>query len=252
MACLMAPGGEQAAKAILSTNFRLLGPTHFAILGAVLGFAAVFAIVQRRLGPGFRWLRIGLGSVLLLETALWYGYLARIGQATFPDRLPLELCDVTLFLTIAALLTLSPAVFDLAYYWALAGTSMALLTPDLWEHFPSLSTVQFFFAHGLVVAGVLYLAWSGLARPRPGSVVRALLALNILAAFDALFDWLFKTNYMYLAAKPQNASLLNFLGPWPVYVLSSEGVALVLFLLLYLPFRPRRSESAGRNAQRGS
>ena len=251
MGRLLALGG-QAAGAILSTNFRLLGPTHFAILGAVLGLASVLAIVQRRLGPGFRWLRVGVGSALLVETGLWYGYLARLGQLTFPSHLPLDLCDVTLFLTIAALLTLSPAVFDLAYYWALAGTSMALLTPDLWEHFPSLSTVQFFVAHGLVVAGVLYLAWSGLARPRPGSVVRALLALNLFAAFDAGFDWIFETNYMYLAAKPENASLLNFLGPWPVYILTSEGVALVLFLLLYLPFRPRRWKSAGRNAQRGN
>lgn len=238
MAQYWALGGVRLATTILSTNFRLLGLTHFAILGAVVIIAAVLALVQRRLGSGFRWLRIGLGSILLVETGLWYGYTASLGQLTFPAHLPLDLCDATLFLTIAALLTLSPAIFDLAYYWALAGTSMALLTPDLWEHFPSLSTVQFFFAHGLVVAAVLYLAWSGLARPRPGSAVRALLALNLFAAFDGAFDWIFKTNYMYFAAKPENASLLSVLGPWPLYILAADGVALVLFLLLYLPFLP--------------
>ncbi len=236
MARLMALIGGESEKTHLATNFRLLGATHLAILGGVLLCAAVLALVQRRLGPGFGWLRIGVGSILLVETGLWYGYLARLGQLTFPDHLPLELCDATLYLTIAALLTLSPAVFDLAYYGALGGTSMALLTPDLWERFPSLSTVQFFIAHGLVVAGVLYLAWSGLARPRRGSVARAMLALNVFAAFDGGFDWIFKTNYMYLAAKPENASLLSFLGPWPLYILASEGVALVLFLLLYLPY----------------
>ncbi len=246
MAQLLALNGVGPENAHFSTNFRLLGSTHLAILGAVLLFAAVFAFVQRLLGPGFRWLRIGLGSILLVETGLWYGYLARLRQLTFPDHLPLELCDATLYLTIAALLTLSPAVFDLAYYGALAGTSMALLTPDLWERFPSLSTVQFFFAHGLVVAGVLYLAWSGLARPRRGSVARAMLALNLFAAFDGAFDWIFKTNYMYLAAKPQNASLLNLLGPWPLYILTAEGVALVLFLLLYLPFRSRAPQPVDR------
>jgi uncharacterized membrane protein YwaF len=41
---------------------------------------------------------------------------------------------------------------------------------------------------------------------------------------------------MYLSAKPQNASLLDLLGPWPWYVVASEGVALGGFLLLYLPF----------------
>ena len=242
MALLLAPMGAEPESALLATNFRLLGPAHLAILGAVIVVAAVLAYVQRRLGPGCRWLRIGLGSILLVETCLWYGYLVRIGQETFPTHLPLELCDATLFLTTVALLTLKPMVFDLAYCWALGGTSMALLTPDLWERFPSLSTIQFFFAHGLVVAAVLYLAWSGLARPRRGSALRAFVGLNLFAAFDGAFDWIFKTNYMYLGAKPKNASLLSVLGPWPFYIVAAEGVALMLFLLLCLPFRTRSAD----------
>lgn len=229
------------AVALLSANFRLLGAAHFAILGGILLLAAILAVIQRRLGPACKWLRLALGAILLLETALWYAYLATLGQLTFPAHLPLDLCDATLFLTIATLFTLSPAIFDLAYYGALAGTSMALLTPDLWERFPSLSTDQFFFAHGLVVACILYLVWSRLAHPRSGSVARALLAINIFAAFDALFDWRFHTNYMYLAAKPTNASLLSALGPWPLYILATEFVAFLLFLLLYLPFRRRKN-----------
>jgi uncharacterized membrane protein YwaF len=47
---------------------------------------------------------------------------------------------------------------DLVYYWVLAGSSMELHTPNLWEPFPSFGTVQFFISHGLTVAGVLYLA----------------------------------------------------------------------------------------------
>jgi hypothetical integral membrane protein (TIGR02206 family) len=221
----------------MPTNFHLLGPAHLLILAAVPLFAAILAAVQRRFSPRGKALRLGLAAILLLDSALWYGYLASTGQLTFPGRLPLDLCDVTLFLIVAALFSLHPAIFDLAYYGALAGTSMALLTPNLWDSFPSLSTVQFFVAHGLVVAAALYLAWSGLARPRPGSVGRAMLALNVFAAFDGSFDWVFKTNYMYLRAKPENLSLLSFLGPWPWYIVASEAVAFGLFLLLYLPFR---------------
>lgn len=225
----------------MATNFQLLGVTHLAILGAIVLLAALLAAVERRLSHGGKGLRLGLACAILLDTIGWYGYLAWHGQFIFPAQLPLELCDVTLYLTVIALFTLSPAVFDVAYYCALAGTSMALLTPDLWENFPSVSTVQFFVAHGLVVAAVLYLVWSRLARPRRGSVARAMLAVNLLAAFDGAFDWIFKTNYMYLRAKPANASLLDLLGPWPWYIAATEGVAFCLFLLLYLPFR----QSAG-------
>jgi len=135
------------------------------------------------------------------------------------------------------LLTLNRAICDLAYYCALAGASMALLTPNLLEQFPSFLTVQFFVGHGLDVTAALYLVWSKQARPRPGSVGRAMLAINIFAAAIGTFDFIFKTDYMYLRAKPQNVSLLSFLGPWPWYIVATEGVAFGIFLLLYIPFR---------------
>ena len=72
-----------------------------------------------------------------------------------------------------------------------------------------------FIAHGLVVVAVLYLVWSGRAQPRPGSVWRAMVGLNLFAALAGSFNLLFGTNYMYLQAKPQNPSALDLLGPWP-------------------------------------
>jgi hypothetical integral membrane protein (TIGR02206 family) len=221
----------------MTNNFQLLGPAHLVILCAVPLLAGVLAYAQRRLAPGTRWLRLGLATVFLLDTLLYYGNMAAHGQLTFPNHVPLELCDASLFLMIIVLFTLNRAVFDLAYYWALAGASMALLTPNLLEPFPSFGSVQFFIAHGLIVASALYLVWSRQMQPRPGSVARAMVALNIYAAVVGIFDYFFKTDYMYLRAKPQSASLLNVLGPWPWYILATEGVALGLFLLMYLPNR---------------
>ena len=220
----------------MTTNFRLFGPAHLLILGAVPSLAAVLAMIQRKLTPGSRALRIGLATIVLLDAVVYYGYLIVHGQLTFPDHLPLELCDVSLCLVIIALFTLNRVVYDLAYYGALAGATMALLTPNLWEPFPSFSTVQFFVDHGLIVAGALYLVWSKQARPRAGSVARAMLAVNLFAVFVGTFDFLFKTDYMFLRAKPPNTSLLDVLGPWPWYIAVTEVVACGVFLLLYLPF----------------
>lgn len=221
-------------------NFQLFGPVHLAILGSVVCCAAILAVIARRIPGWRRWLRRGLAIALLANSAVWYGYLAARGWLTFPDGLPLELCDATLCLTIIAAFTLNSLAFDLAYYGALAGTSMALLTPDLWEAFPSFSTVQFFVAHGLVVVTVLYMVWSGEARPRKGSIWRAMAALNIFAAQVGLVDLVLRTNYMYLRAKPENASLLDYFGPWPWYIAVSEAFALGLFALLYTPVRSRK------------
>ena len=221
----------------MTSNFQLFGPAHLFILAAVVALAALLAFTHRRRPPQSKAVRLTLAVALFADTAVYYAYLIAHGQLTFPDHLPLELCDASLVLVIVSLFTLNKLVFDLAYYCALAGATMALLTPNVVEHFPSFGSVQFFVAHGLTVAGVLYLVWSGEARPRHWSVARAMLWVNLFAACVGSFDYFFKTNYMYLRAKPQNVSLLSYLGPWPWYLVATEFVALFLFTLLYLPFR---------------
>jgi hypothetical integral membrane protein (TIGR02206 family) len=238
-----APAAAAPRQTLMANNFHLFGTAHIVILVAVVALAALLAWIQRRHLHESKWLRIGLGIFLLADGVGWYVYLAAIGQHVFPWQLPLELCNVVVYLMALVLLRGSPGVFDVAYYWALAGSTMALLTPNLWEHFPSVSTVQFFVAHGLVVSAALYLVWSGQMRPRRGSVLRAMIAVNLLALFDGAFDAVFKTDYMYLRFKPQNVSLLSYLGPWPWYVLAAEPVALGLFLVLYWPFRRRQDRS---------
>lgn len=227
---------------------QLFGPAHLVILLTVPAFAAALAVIQRRLPSGNRVLSRVLGFLFLADAISYDGYLIAKNTPAFPNHLPLELCDASLCLVILSLIIANQTVFDLAYYLSLAGASMALITPNLWEPFPSYGTAQFFAVHGLIVAGVLYPVWSGLARPSPGSVWTAMLGVNIYAGCVGTFDAIFKTNYMYLRAKPANASLLNFLGPWPWYLAGGEVLALVIFQLLYLPFRFRTAARAGMAA----
>ena len=44
---------------------------------------------------------------------------------------------------------------------------------------------------------------------------------------------------LFIAHKPETASLMDILPAWPVYILWLEGIAIRLSLLLYLPFAIR-------------
>lgn len=229
------PAGTPLAK----PNFPLFGITHVLILLSIPVTAGGLAYWARRGGRAVETGRRLLGGLLLLNELGWYGFKLYKGWFQFPAGLPLQLCDLTLWCTILAAFTRRQAVFEFAFFTGLAGALMAVLTPDLWEPFPSYPTIYFFVAHCGIAATLLYLWWSGAARPRAGCVRRVMLLANGYAVFIGVFNAVFHTNYMYLCRKPRNASLLDYMGPWPVYILTGELVALCLFGLLWAPFRRR-------------
>ncbi len=216
---------------------NLFGPAHLAILATVPLLAWLLSRLPR---PNV--VRRALGVFLIVNELGWWAYRLNTEGLHFPHGLPLQLCDVAVWITAIAAISLNSCLFDLAYYLGIAGAGMALLTPDLWAPFPSYASIYFFLAHGGVVATVLMLLWSRQARPRPGSMWCVFLALNVYAAALAGFDVYFGVNYMYLLERPKSSSLLDYFGPWPRYVLISDAIALGLFWLLYLPWRRPANE----------
>lgn len=218
----------------MKSGFVLFGLTHWSI---ILSIPAVAWLLARH-APA-RLARLALGWFLLVNELAYYGYKLVKGWWAFPGGLPLQLCDLILWCTVVAALTLRQMPFEFAFFAGLLGTGMAVLTPDLQQPWPSYNTVYFFLAHGGIVATVLYLWWSRQLVPRPGCVRRVMIMLNAYAAALMVFNGIFGTNYMYLRAKPAGASVLDFLGPWPVYILGGEFIALTVFWLLSLPFRTK-------------
>ena len=86
--------------------------------------------------------------------------------------------------------------------------------------------------------GVSVLVYGGILTLRRGAVWRAFGLLLCYAAIVGVVDALCGANYMYLCRKPVNASLLDALGPWPVYLIGGAAVALALFWILWIPARP--------------
>ena len=123
---------------------------------------------------------------------------------------------------------------------------MALLTPDLWSPWPSYPAYYFFVSHGGIVVACAVLVF-GAGRPfRPGAIRRAFGLLIGYAAAVGTFNAIFGANYMYLCQRPKNPSLLDWLGPWPVYLGGAAVVGLALFWLLWLPVRPGKSPGTAK------
>jgi len=130
-----------------------------------------------------------------------------------------------------------PFLAELTYFWALSGTLQALITPSFAAPFPSYIFFKFFITHGAVIIGAVYLVAALGVRPGFRSAFKAFFATVCWALAVGFFNFLFHTNYMFLAAKPSRPSLMDLFGPWPFYLLVVSGFAMICFLLLALPFR---------------
>jgi hypothetical integral membrane protein (TIGR02206 family) len=213
------------------------GAAHLAALACIglLGAGLVaLARARPRAAPPMRWaLAVSLVSLAGFEL----GTAAEEGWLGWKTALPLELCDAATVLSVVALLAPRRAVAEVVYYWAAAGSLLAMLTPDLQWNFPRWEFVVFFGLHGLVLAAALLLVFGLGLHPRPGAPLRVLGITAAWAALVALANLVLGTNFMYLRARPAVATPLDWMGPWPLYIGTAALVALALFELLSLPFR---------------
>ena len=205
---------------------RQFSPEHVAVLALTLAACAVAVRAPRLLPP--KALAVAIGGAYLIELAVR----ATDGSWDWGFDLPLHLSDVVALLAPVALWTRRPLLVEVLYFWALTASLQAVLTPDLHQTVPSVFFFTYFTTHcGAVVAAVLLVF--GLDEPiRPGAVRRVFGVTLAMAAVAGAADVITGGNYMYLRAKPSDPSLLDYMGPWPLYIASAAVVALILFTLL--------------------
>ena len=161
-------------------------------------------------------------------------------------------CDLAALTAGFGILTLRPLLCELTYCWGLAGTLQGLITPNLGWAFPHPMFWSFFIQHGVVVIVALYLPLAMKWRPHPGVVPRILIWNQVYFLSASFINISLGTNFGFLAAKPEGASPLDFLGKWPVYLIWLQILAALIMTALLLPFRktiniwrPRRIKLSG-------
>lgn len=197
---------------------------------------------RESLRRGVRW---SLVAVLLASEALlqlWY-----VSEDIWRSglSLPLELCGITLLLSIIMLITRSRLLYPFLYFTGIAGASIALLTPSLDYAFPHFRFFLFFAAHAAIILASLYMTWIEGYRPTWKSLFYSMLGINLVAAFVWTANYMLDANYMFLMRKPGSFSFLDYFGPYPYYLLVEEMFAFVLFVLMYALFFKRRKGADG-------
>lgn len=241
----------------MNGGFVLFSSSHLAAIGLITAASLMLSIGVRRLAPQLaRPIGILLALLLISQELVQLALLLQRHGPT-PQMLPLHLCALAVWLTAWVLITANPRAFDVAYFWALGGTSQALATPDLRLGFPSADFVLFFLGHGPVIVGVIYVLIVYRLRPVPASLIRVSLTTLGVAILALGVNAILGTNFMYLMEKPAGTSLLDWLGPWPWYWLALIAISGLTFLVLYAPFfiadqsnarRQRRPDDESRAA----
>src|SRR3989441_9568235 len=136
----------------------LFTPEHVGAV-AVIAVATAALVTAARLRRG-RWTisaAHALAVVLVGAEIGWWIYLitTRANRAELAYALPLQLCDAAIIVSALALWLRRQLLVEVTYFWGLAGTIQANITPDLPHHFPSFPFVQYYVSHGGVGAAAL-------------------------------------------------------------------------------------------------
>ncbi len=234
--------------------FVPFGPQHLLSLAAVAALCIAIALRFRGARGETEIAAVGavLAAVLWANEYLYHWYWFSIGAFSITNNFMLHMCGLAIVL-IPFLFTMAPGrwrqyLFEIIYFWGLGGAVQALLAPDIGQHgFPELKAFAFFVSHGLICASAVYMIAAKKMSLTLGSWVRALVATNgatvlvyfINLAVSAVPPYE-AANYFMIGYPPPTGSVIDvfadLFGPSPRYIIGLEAMAVLVFLLIYLPF----------------
>jgi len=234
----------------LGEPFRFFSLPHLSVLCLVIVINMLIFLGRDRLKGEHtkRSISLWMAFLLLLSEILLRAWEAYNGIWSVQGSLPLHLCSVSLIMCIVMLVSREYSIFEITYFWGLGGASQALLTPDLTYPFPHFVFFLFMGSHALIVTACLWMRFVEGYRPGFNSLLKSFAALNLYMLVIAAINTALESNYLYICQKPGNPSLLDYLGPWPWYILVLEAVAFAAFLLYYMPFAgtSKKEDLAGK------
>ena len=226
--------------------FIMFSTMHWMAIAFLILFSVLLLISKKKWStqPQFRKLieRSFALSLLVMEL-LYHGWMILTERWSFQESLPLELCSISLIATIVLLWSGNKLLYGFVFFAGIGGAFQAMLTPVLDLGFPHFRFFHFFYTHIGIILTALYYTWIKGYKPTFKGILITMFVLNVWLPLIFTINILTQGNYMFLREKPLSGSILDFLGPYPWYILSLEIVAFLIFLCLWLIFRKWGSTS---------
>ena len=218
--------------------FVLFGRSHEIVLALTVVVPLVLSALVRATGSSAlaRLIRWSFAAAVVSAWAFWYVIATRNGWLDLGNALPMDLCSWAAIATIVTLIWPGQKSYELAYFWALAGTVQGILTPGVPFDFPEPRFVEFSVFHGGIIAAVIFLTLGLKLRPYSASIPRVIGWTLLYALLAGLVDWQLGVNYGFLRAKPPHASLYDLMPAWPWYLPVVVVLGVLSTLICYAPF----------------
>ncbi len=226
-------------------RFETYGPSHLTVLAIFgVGVALIVLAGHRLRGTAAEEAvrRTFAVAILAITVPL------QILQFT-PDEwnlqtsLPFQLCDLAWMFAVYALWTRNRLAATITYLWGVTLTTQGMLTPDLASDFPEPRFLMFWGMHLLIVWASFFLVLGLRILPTWHTYRQTVAITSAWAVCAYVFNVIAGTNYGYLNRLPKNASLLDYLGPWPLFVVLEIAIVASVWALLTWPWVGRRVPS---------
>jgi hypothetical integral membrane protein (TIGR02206 family) len=155
----------------------------------------------------------------------------------YDTSLPLHICDLMMFIAPGALLLRWRSLRAMTYFWGLGLSSLSFVYPDLHFGPADFQFWVFWAGHAGIIGPAIYDISARGFRPHWGDW---LFAVKFTIGYVAIIfpvDAIFHLNYGYIGQSYQGPrSPIDSLGPWPWRVPLMFLMAMVIMVLLAVPW----------------
>ncbi len=209
--------------------------------GIPLLIIAVFGLISILFGRRLysvdkKWRLLFYISFLPLLSYIMYVVFRIIeGEFSLQEDLPFHVCRTLAFFCPIVIYYRQRFFLGIFYFWIMVGTLNANLSPDIKYDFPHWNYFTYWMLHGLLVVIPLYYVIVLDIKIKWKDLFHAVWTANVFLLFSLCANMILGSNYMYTMRKPDVGSLLDYMGEWPIYLLTTQLLAVVLFVIVFVP-----------------